>query len=160
MPEVSCGSEELGERFPDIFSACVVMRAQARRGGNEIDLSDSFIVPVFTGERSLSPLEVSDTFKTLLNPISNDVKGGMFTPENSLIVVNRKQMSAAQQSDPGLCKCFNSAVSQEVAREKQMAYFIDDGLLMRKWCSNDAAEGDWSSVFQILVPVMYQTQVL
>lgn len=160
VPEVSCGSEELGECFPEVFSACAVTRAQARKFEDEIDLSDFFIVPVVTGERSLSPSGVPDTLKTSLNPISNEVKAVMFTPENSSIIVNRKQMSDAQQSDPLLHKCFNSAVRQEVVKEEKVAYFIDDGLLMRKWCSNDDAEGDWSSVFQIVVPVVYRTQVL
>lgn len=160
VPEVSCGSEELGECFPEVFSACAVTRAQARKFEDEIDLSDFFIVPVVTGERSLSPSGVPDTLKTSLNPISNEVKAVMFTPENSSIIVNRKQMSDAQQSDPLLRKCFNSAVRQEVVKEEKVAYFIDDGLLMRKWCSNDDAEGDWSSVFQIVVPVVYRTQVL
>ncbi len=143
-----------------VFSACAVTRAQARKFEDEIDLSDSLIVPVFTGEQSLSRSGVPDTLKTLLNLISNEVKAVIFTPENSSIVVNRKQMSDAQQCDPLLRKCFNSAVSQEVAKEEKVAYFIDDGLLMRKWCSSNAAEGDWSSVFQIVIPVVYRTQVL
>ncbi len=57
----------------------------------------------------MSNLLVHDTLKTLLNPISNEVNAVIFTPENSSIVVNRKQISDAQQSDPLLRKCFNSA---------------------------------------------------
>lgn len=68
-------------------------------------------------------------------------------------------MSTAQQSDPSLHKCFIPAVSQEVAKKEKTAYFVDDGLLMRKWCANDA-DGDWSSAFQIVVPVEYRAQVL
>ncbi len=55
VPEVSCGFEDLGKRFPEVFSACAVTRAQARKFEDEIDLSDYFIVPVFTGEQPLSP---------------------------------------------------------------------------------------------------------
>lgn len=46
------------------------------------------------------------------------------------------------------------------AKEEKTAYFVDDGLLMHKWSSNDATDGDWSSVFQIVVPVVYPAQVL
>lgn len=99
VPEVSCSSDKLKKKFPEVFSACAVTRAQARQFGDETDLSDSFIVPVFTRETSLSPSEVSDTLRTI-STTSNEEKVVTFTPENSLIALNRKQMSAAQQSDP------------------------------------------------------------
>lgn len=39
-----------------------------------------------------------------------------------------------------------------------VAYFLDDDVLMRKWTPDSAHE--WSSVFQVVVPAPYRSQVL
>ncbi len=40
-----------------------------------------------------------------------------------------------------------------------MAYFLDDGVLMRKW-SPEKVKHDWISVFQVVVPQPYRGYVL
>lgn len=41
-----------------------------------------------------------------------------------------------------------------------MAYFLDDGLLMRRWTSGVSEEMDWSETYQVVVPTSYRSQVL
>ncbi len=67
---------------------------------------------------------------------------------------------AAQKEDKTLVTTFNSAVSLDVAKYNKLAYFIDNDLLMRKWCSHADKDSDWNVVFQIVVPFSYRQHVL
>ncbi len=46
-------SEDLSDTYPDVFPACAVTRAQARNKESAVNLSDSFILPLFAGEEAL-----------------------------------------------------------------------------------------------------------
>nr|XP_055054187.1 uncharacterized protein LOC129439536 [Misgurnus anguillicaudatus] len=86
--------------------------------------------------------------KTLI-PTVDDVK----------LPVTRKSIAAAQKADLTLHKCFSSVVPLEMARERKTAYYVDNGLLMRRWCSN-VSDPEWCTVNQIVVPVCYRQAVL
>lgn len=51
--DVFCKSEDLSNNYPDVFPACAVTRAQSRKVGNLVDLSDSFFLPLRVDEESL-----------------------------------------------------------------------------------------------------------
>lgn len=55
---------------------------------------------------------------------------------------------------------FTSPANPEVAKEKRVAYFIEDGLRMQKWCLGNVTDSDWSAVYQIVVPNVCHLQVL
>ncbi len=55
---------------------------------------------------------------------------------------------------------FNSVVSSDLAKSKQNAYFIDNGMLLRKWCASPKQDSDWDVSYQIVVPVLYRPHVL
>ncbi len=48
-PVLSEQADELTEAYPEVFPACAVTRAQARKIDN-FDLSSSFIEPIFTND--------------------------------------------------------------------------------------------------------------
>ncbi len=74
--------------------------------------------------------------------------------------VSREKIVAAQKEDKTLVTPFNSVVSLDIAEGKKFAYFIDDDLLMRKWCSHADKNLDWNVVYQIVVPFSYRQHVL
>ncbi len=59
-----------------------------------------------------------------------------------------------------LRKCFSAAVSVERAQQRKSVYFLEDGLLMRKWSPVMADEPEWSAVYQVVIPECYRQQVL
>ncbi len=125
-PNVFCELDVLSETYPDVFPVCAVTRAQSRRVGDVVDLSNSFMFPLLSGE----------------------------------LPVSREKIVAAQKEDKTLVTSFNSAVSLDVVKDKKLAYFIDNDLLMRKWCSHADKDSDWNVVFQIVVPFSYRQHVL
>jgi hypothetical protein len=60
--------------------------------------------------------------------------------------------------DNRLAKCFSSVVTLEEVK-KNMAYFIDGNLLMRKWTSHVDAGGDWNAVYRIVIPTAFRPNV-
>lgn len=74
--------------------------------------------------------------------------------------VTRDHLCTAQKADPTLQKCFSSAVSADRINNDQVSYYIENGLLMRKWSSTVALDSDWGTVHQIVVPSIYRRQIL
>lgn len=74
--------------------------------------------------------------------------------------VSREEFITAQKNDVTLSKCHSSILSQQDAKKKKLAYFLDEGLLMRRWTSEVSEDADWSAVYQVVVPTAYRTQVL
>lgn len=160
-PTSNLKSNDLATCFPSVFPACVLTRAQTRRKAAEIDLADS----------SLAQALATDDLQTLIDLQS----GSKDTTEKWKDVhlsqldlpVTRESLIAAQNSDPSLTKCFTSLSE---TGNKKASYFLEDGVLMRKWtahpsltadvegsCSDD---GDWSTTYQIVVPLEYRHYVV
>jgi hypothetical protein len=53
-----------------------------------------------------------------------------------------------------LRKCFASVISTEEANTRETAYFMEAGVLMRKWAAHDCVS-DWSEVCQVVVPTPF-----
>ncbi len=150
-PEV-CVTNEVGEMYPHVFPMCAVTRAQLRNS-KEVELSDSFFPAVVNGEKELY-FEVPKQKKM-------DQSQEMLTDSDSLILkVSREKLISAQKEDETLINAFNSVVSSDLAKSKHNAYFIDKGLLLRKWCVSPKQDSDWDVSYQIVVPVLYRPHVL
>ncbi len=142
IPCVSESNSVLTRDFPNLFHSCVVTRAQARKFEEELDLSDSFMCS-----------DLSDV-KTGLDM---DVQNVSFGP-NVDIPFDRKHLIEAQKSDSTLTSCFTTVRDKTVLHVHVVAYFLDDGVLMRKWSPEE--KRDWNSVFQVVVPNSYREYVL
>lgn len=59
-----------------------------------------------------------------------------------------------------LIKCFASVFSPDKVSKKEVAYFVENDLLMRKWCSNTESDADLNVVYQIVIPSVYCQHVL
>ena len=148
-------SEELAQRHPHVFPACPVTRAQARRMGDVIDLSKTVLTREFEEEDSLCAKPLGSEKQPRIGKQDvGCVAGAVQLP------ATREQLVVNQKGDKSLTKCFSSVVSAEDINKTNTAYFLDCGLLMRRWTSHGDAGGDWSAVYQIVVPTAFRQTVL
>ncbi len=154
-PTTFCDLEVLSGTYPDVFPTCAITPAQSRREGDVVDLSNSFMFPLLSGEASLNMnLEKKDSSKT-------EHQGVVLSDAELLkLPVSREIIIAVQKEDKTLATYFNSVVSLDVAKGNTFAYFLDDDLLMRKWCSHPDKNLDWNVVYQIVVLFSCRQHVL
>ncbi len=148
LPEVNdvpCASEDdvLVRDFPNVFQSCVVIRAQCRKFEEEVDLSNSFMGSV-----------MPET-KTKVENSSTDV---IVQPRFDFSF-SKQQLISAQNAIETLLSCISSVIEKSDLPKYAIAYFLDDGVLMRKW-SPEKVKHDWNSVFQVVVPQPYRGYVL
>ncbi len=99
-------------------------------------------------------------FVTLSNSISESDELNQAS-ELCPLKIGREQLAAVQKSDQSLRNCVEAAVDQVENPKTRVAFFWDNGILMRRWksgTSND--EASWNTSFQIVLPSGYQDQVL
>lgn len=153
--KISLASDELSRVYPDVFPACVVTRAQSRKI-MDVDLTDTFMVQNVVGEdMTKSNSELVQKHESNLKH-SEKALGSI----NLKLPITREKIIAAQKQDQTLSKCFSNVVSFDAVENKNIAYFLEGGMLMRKWSSVVDADLDWSAVYQIVVPSEYHQNVL
>lgn len=131
--------------MPSVFPACAVTRAQARRLGDVVDISDSFMVGsddppgLRTDEKcpAVSQVEIDDAGMSLS--------------------VDKSQLVEAQQSDSTLTLALSIAQTGKDS-ERPVSYLFDDGVLVRQWMPGSGLESE--AVYQIVVPQKFRSQVL
>lgn len=127
-------------------SLCVpVTCAQARKLGDLVDLSDSFLSSS-DPTRKFSESKVNAPVSVELQP---DV-------ENPMLSVNKEQLTAAQKSDVTLSHCFFLMKNRKC--EKSVSYRLDEGVLMHHWSPGSGFTHE--SMCQIVVPQLFRSQVL
>ncbi|KAI4883006.1 hypothetical protein NFI96_006287 [Prochilodus magdalenae] len=106
--------------FSGVFPACAVTRAQAEHTMGVVDLSDS----VVAGEEPFVPSPPAGSSNRVLgvSPLSSSH-------------VTRKEFISGPQRDETLAKCLLSGGDGDVGK-RQVAFFFDGGVLMRKWASH------------------------
>lgn len=147
-PDSGPGSDDVSQKHPGVFPACVVTRAQSRN--NDLDLSDTFLVTEQFPNSNLTETECP------LNP--PDTVSSRFSLGDVRLPATREEFVAAQKSDVTLSKCLSSVLSKEEAQKKRLSYIMDRGLLIRRWASD--MDGEWSATYQVVVPSVYRSQVL
>lgn len=137
---------------PNLFPVCAITRAQARKLGENVDLSESFMATLVEGEPSCSVS--SDECENVLKCIN---EFDLFPADTDLSLnVTREMLTKAQMSDPSLTSCLSSVVAAE-EDSKPVRFFLDNGVLMRRW-SPDSSE--MCAVNQVVVPTDYRAQIL
>lgn len=61
--------------------------------------------------------------------------------------------------DPSLAKCVDAVVEKEKIDRCNVAYYWDDGVLMRKWSPTEVT-GQWSTTHQLVIPDSYRSHIL
>ncbi|KAL2078791.1 hypothetical protein ACEWY4_026476 [Coilia grayii] len=161
LPQVSAPDSSVHEcvqKYPDVFPACAVTRAMARRSATDkhslshtvvdapVDLSDSFLVNVDPGSMPCSSTTCSV-------PVKNVSK-----VEDSLCL-SREKLISAQKADVTLAPLLQLAASDIDLDKEPQCLFFRDGVLMRKWrpCH---VPNQGTSYIQVVLPVEYRDKVL
>ncbi|KAI2656583.1 Zinc finger and SCAN domain-containing protein 25 [Labeo rohita] len=87
-------------------------------------------------------------------PVKSVVPGLSLFPK-----ISRAELVAAQRDDPGLKSLFTAVLPPEDVESAATGYFIDDGVLLRKWLAQKEDCGGESFV-QVVVPEKFRDVVL
>ncbi len=75
--------------------------------------------------------------------------------------LSREQLIVEQRNDEKMSSLFEAVVPVEQLECVSQGYFVEDGVLMRKWRpSNAAADDEWQIVQQVVVPPSYRSEIL
>lgn len=139
---------------PTVFPACVVTRAQACQmtcgAGSDISQADT----VFC-----KPLQIADSTPAK-EPASMEsaVEPSSSSPP---LPATRERLAVAQREDPTLQACSRNVVSDSnAASGEKVVYYLENGVLMRRWSPGVALDADWQRMYQIVVPSVYRQHVL
>ncbi len=143
---------DLSKMYPEVFPSCAVTQAQAHKK-DDFDLSSSFIAPIFTDDVLL---QVEGKAVDKSSPISLNCLKVPLTFEGA----SNKKIISAQTVDLTLRKCFSAVVSVEEAKKRKSAYFVENGLLMRRWCPDVKDDSEWDVVYQVVIPSCYRHHIL
>ena len=125
--------------------------AQARKLGEIVDLCESFMATLDEGEpSSLFPA-------TECEKVNCVNESDLFPADKDLSLnVTRDILIDAQRNDPSLTSCLSSVVAAE-EDSKPCVFFLDNGVLMRRWSPGSS---EIRVVNQVVVPTDYRAQIL
>lgn len=153
-------TRELELEYPEVFSACVLTRAQAQK--------EAAALPPVDNSREQA-VELGDTFLAQL-----DGSGLAEGPEELITAgpevgtrvleipsLSRESLVREQQKDPSLTDSLKIAMTSEEIKDVATGYFLRNDVLMRKWRPVDRPAGEeWSVCEQVVLPECYRTEVL
>lgn len=132
-PTQENNTKDIESEHPNIFPSCVVTRAQSR-------------------QEAVDKKEQGDETLGLENCFSEEP----VTIENIPITLNN--LKDAQNKDESLRTLFSRVGSGD---EKGMGYYVDNGVLMRKYRPSEvSASEEWATVHQVVIPTPYRHTVL
>ena len=161
-PITLVSTEKLEEVIPGIFPSCAVTRAMAKKAQEEPkDCKQSTDVLV----------DLSDTF---LNNYDHDVQNSSDTnpkvrvdseKQDSIdcrdVSLSKSKLISEQENDPELAPLFKLVLPPVELDKIPVGYYVRNGVLMRKWRPPTVpASEEWSVVHQIIVPKVYQSEIL
>ena len=154
--------QKLGEVIPGLISSCAVTRAMAKKAEEE---------PKDCKQSTYVLVDLSDTF---LNNYDHDIKNHSNTnPKDMLnsekyctidgpdVTLSKSKLISEQENDHELAPLFK-LVSPPVELDKvSVGYYVRNGVRMRKWRPPNApASKEWSVIYQIVMPKVYQSEIL
>ena len=126
--------EKLAGEFPEVFTACVVTRAQAKTSG-----------PTPRKEKPVALEGLANTFMAHLAPGNPSL--------------DRDTLVEAQAADPDLVPLFSRVVGPG-RKEGPGEFYLEDGVLMRSWRPLEEPAEEWAVCHQVVLPHEYRQQVL
>ena len=159
--------DPIEQELPDLYPSCAVTRAMAKKAmltenQSDIDLTDSFIGQSFKNEitKSLSHnLPEHQTDSNDSTSVSDHCPSSLV--EEGRDIRSRSQLSKEQHKDPEISPLFQKAVSETDLTQDPICFYINNGILMRKWRSPEIpADDEWAVNHQIMVPKNYRSEIL
>ena len=144
-------SNDEGKDDPNIFPVCAVTRAQTRRGNNTNNTPDT---------SDLDDLDLKGLFyeqpQRNRDEITSSVGVGREV-EN----ISRELLCKLQREDETLTQLRDSAVSKLEVETMSRAYYLDDGVLMRRWVPpRESPSNTWMACSQIVAPSTIRQRLL
>lgn len=131
-------TKALEVEYPSVFSACVVTRAQARM-------------------ENMGPKPGLDSSH---NDLAETQLGKLLGSPGELCL-SRDELIKEQQSDPALSPLMGAATNYEESKDLAEGFYIEKGVLMRKWRPpTRPATDDWSVRSQVVLPLCFRSEVL
>lgn len=163
VPLPCCSPDELAQKYPEVFPSCAVTRAMTQRltdktlgkseGEWDFDLNDTFL-----SNSDFRDVECSHSTDGLGIAVSKGDEHLIGLGELSL---SREQLIVEQRNDNKLSSLFDFVVPDEQLEHVSQGYFVEDGVLMRKWRPLTAsADDEWQIVKQVVVPSSYRLEIL
>ena len=162
-PNIGQTDDPIEQEIPDLYPSCAVTRAMAKKAilknsNSDIDLTDTFIGQYFNNEikKSLDP-SLSDT----LTDSSMSCHSSPRSNDQGHDTLSKSQLIQEQQTDPEISKLIFRALPENEISQVPMCYYINNGILMRKWRPFDVpADDEWAVYHQIVVPKSYRHEIL
>ncbi|KAL1261229.1 hypothetical protein QQF64_009056 [Cirrhinus molitorella] len=155
--------DELAQKYPEVFPSCAVTRAMSQRLKNKssgksegewkFDLNDTFLSNSDFGEvkclNSIDGLDIAIK------------KGDEHSVGLVKLSLSREQLIAEQRKDETMSSLLEAVVPVEQLESVSQGYFVEDGVLMRKWRPSNASAADQRQVVkQVVVPPSYRSEIL
>ncbi|KAK3085547.1 hypothetical protein FSP39_005150 [Pinctada imbricata] len=154
----------------DLYPACAVTRAMARNRQKEAESTSTL-----NEDHPSENIDLSDTFMSTIDdnvpetsvPLHVDksptVPGDDYHPplDRDTDALSHEQLLSEQTKDPEIIRLSKRALPREEADKVGECFYIEDGILIRKWRPPDAPPNDvWRVVHQIVVPVAYRGDIM
>jgi transposase InsO family protein len=171
--KIILGNDLVGEKVtvrPELSdvssSVCVVTRAQRR----ELDAEKTtFGVDSQSTSETTFGVDSQSTSETTFGVDSQATSETTFGVDSHSIdvtscnefMLKQPGLAAEQRADSEFTSLFESAISEQEARDQACCYFLKGEILMRKWRPPDvSADQEWSVSYQIVVPQKYRQEIL
>ncbi|KAK3098851.1 hypothetical protein FSP39_023736 [Pinctada imbricata] len=154
----------------DLYPACAVTRAMARNRLKEAESTSAL-----NEDHPSKNIDLSDTFMSTIDDSVPETSVRLHVDKSPTVpsddsyppldrgtdALSREQLLSEQTKDPEIIRLSRRALPQEEADKVGECFYIQDGILMRKWRPPDAPPNDvWRVVHQIVVPVAYRGDIM
>ncbi|KAK3084264.1 hypothetical protein FSP39_010811 [Pinctada imbricata] len=161
---------ESDDEDDDLYPACAVTRAMARKRLKETERT-----PALNEDHPSENIDLSDTFMSTIDDSVPETSVSLHVDKSPTVpgddshppldrdtdALSREQLLSEQTKDPEIIRLSKRALPREEADKVGECFYIQDGILMRKWRPPDAPPNDvWRVVHQIVVPVAYRGDIM
>ena len=116
-----------------------------------VDFSDTFLNNY---DLDMQTSSVCDT-KVRIDSENQDIIDG------SDVLLSKSKLISEQKNDPELASLFKLVLTPVERDKVPTGYYVRNGVLMQKWRPpNVPASAEWSVLHQIVVPKVYQSEIL
>ena len=89
-----------------------------------------------------------------------DVGARVIIGQTEELPVTRGEMIRAQRQDPDLRVLYQKALTKEEAKGEASCFYVDQGLLKRKWRSPETPSEPYEDHHQVVIPRQYRREVI
>lgn len=159
----------------EFFPSCAVTRAMANQAREEENSVQSSTLLKHDLDRSGHRLDSGSSKSSCFDELSDTFLGAVFDQHvsslpqefgNDLQVsdglsLSRKQLITEQSSDPEIAELREKALPNDEIVKVPVGFYLEDGVLMRKWRPPDIpANEDLAVINQVVVPKVYRKDIL